>query len=75
MCTCCRRFPTAGEENAFKNGSTLDRIFLRKVCLSVEDEKELEYYLERVQEASLPFALIKDAGLTEVAPGTVTCLV
>ena len=46
----------------------------RKVCLSVEDEKELEYYLERVQEASLPFALIKDAGLTEVAPGTVTVL-
>ena len=46
----------------------------RKVCLAVEDEDELEYYLERVQEASLPFAVIKDAGLTEVAPGTVTVL-
>jgi len=46
----------------------------RKICLAVEDEEELEYYLERVQDASLPFALIKDAGLTEVAPGTVTVL-
>ena len=46
----------------------------RKVCLAVEDEEELEYYLQQVREASLPFALIKDAGLTEVAPGTVTVL-
>ena len=46
----------------------------RKVCLAVEDEDELEYYLQQVREASLPFALIKDAGLTEVAAGTVTVL-
>ncbi len=46
----------------------------RKVCLAVDDETELEYFLELVQEASLPFALIKDAGLTEVPPGTVTVL-
>ena len=46
----------------------------RKVCLAVEDESELEHFLELVQEASLPFALIKDAGLTEVPPGTVTVL-
>ena len=46
----------------------------RKICLAVDDEDELKYYLEQVQEASLPFALIKDAGLTEVAPGTTTVL-
>ena len=45
-----------------------------KVCLAVEDEDELDYYLQQVREASLPFALIKDAGLTEVAPGTITVL-
>ena len=46
----------------------------RKICLAVDDEEEIEYFLNLVQEASLPFALIKDAGLTEVAPGTVTVL-
>ena len=46
----------------------------RKICLAVDDEDELKYYLGQVQEASLPFALIKDAGLTEVAPGTTTVL-
>ena len=46
----------------------------RKICLAVDDETELEYFLGLVQEASLPFALIRDAGLTEVAPGTVTVL-
>ena len=39
----------------------------RKVCLAVEDENELEHFLQLVQEASLPFAMIKDAGLTGVA--------
>ena len=46
----------------------------RKICLAVDDEEEIEYFLNLVQQASLPFALIKDAGLTEVAPGTVTVL-
>ena len=46
----------------------------RKVCLAVEDEAELDYFLQLVQEASLPFALVRDAGLTEVATGTVTVL-
>jgi PTH2 family peptidyl-tRNA hydrolase len=46
----------------------------RKICLAVDDETELEYFLGLVQEASLPFALFRDAGLTEVAPGTVTVL-
>ena len=46
----------------------------RKVCLAVEDENETEHFLQLVQEASLPFAMIGDAGLTEVAPGTVTVL-
>lgn len=46
----------------------------RKVCLAIDDENELEHFLTLVQEASLPFALVRDAGLTEVAPGTATVL-
>lgn len=46
----------------------------RKVCLAIDNENELEHFLTLVQEASLPFALVRDAGLTEVAPGTATVL-
>ena len=46
----------------------------RKICLSVDDEEDLMYFLGLVEEASLPYSLIEDAGLTEVAPGTVTVL-
>ena len=46
----------------------------RKVCLAVENEDELSYFVGLVEDASLPFAVIKDAGLTEIPPGTVTVL-
>ena len=46
----------------------------RKICLSVDDEEDLMYFLGLVKEASLPYSLVQDAGLTEVAPGTVTVL-
>ena len=46
----------------------------RKICLSVDDEEDLMYFLGLVKEASLPYSLVQDAGLTEIAPGTVTVL-
>ena len=46
----------------------------RKVCLAVENEDELSHFVGLVEGASLPFAVIKDAGLTEIPPGTVTVL-
>ena len=46
----------------------------RKVCLAVENEDELSHFVGLVEDASLPFAVIKDAGLTEIPPGTVTVL-
>ena len=46
----------------------------RKVAVKVKDEKELLKLEEQANDLGLPNALIVDRGLTEVPPGTVTCL-
>jgi len=50
------------------------RKFSKKVILKVEDEKELLKFKKLADENKLINALIKDAGLTEIPPGTITCL-
>ncbi|MEK6835671.1 MAG: peptidyl-tRNA hydrolase Pth2 [Nanoarchaeota archaeon] len=50
------------------------RNFSKKVILKVQDEKELLKYKKLADKAKLVTALIKDAGRTEVKPGTITCL-
>jgi PTH2 family peptidyl-tRNA hydrolase len=46
----------------------------KKIVVKVNDEKELLELYERAKGA-IPCALIRDAGLTQIAPGTITCLV
>jgi PTH2 family peptidyl-tRNA hydrolase len=46
----------------------------RKVVLKAEDLDELLSLKEKAAKAKLPFALITDAGLTELPPNTTTCL-
>ncbi len=46
----------------------------RKVAVKVKDEKELLELEEQANDLDLPNALIVDSGLTEIPPGTVTCL-
>jgi PTH2 family peptidyl-tRNA hydrolase len=46
----------------------------KKVVLKVKDEKELRSFLKKANTAKLITALITDAGLTVVEPGTVTAL-
>ena len=46
----------------------------RKVVLRASDVDELRSLRELAARASLPVALITDAGLTELPPNTTTCL-
>lgn len=50
------------------------REFSKKVVLEVENEKELIKFKKSCDQNKLTNALIKDAGLTEIPPGTITCL-
>lgn len=46
----------------------------KKVVLKVKTEKELMRIYEKSKKAKLPCVLIKDAGLTHLAPGTATAI-
>lgn len=45
-----------------------------KIAVKVKSEKELLALEKQAKELALPCALIIDRGLTEIPPGTVTCL-
>jgi PTH2 family peptidyl-tRNA hydrolase len=47
---------------------------MKKVVLKVADLKALLEYKRKAEDAGLVVALIVDAGHTQVAPGTATCL-
>jgi len=47
---------------------------MKKIVLRVADEKELLDYWHMAKAAKLATALIKDAGHTQVAAGSTTCL-
>jgi peptidyl-tRNA hydrolase, PTH2 family len=45
-----------------------------KICVRVENEDELRRLKGKIDEVGLPNSLIQDAGLTQLEPGTTTCL-
>lgn len=45
-----------------------------KIAVKVKNEKELLALEKLAKELALPCALVIDRGLTEVPPGTITCL-
>ncbi len=46
----------------------------KKIVLKVSSEKELIDVFNAAKKAKLPVAFIKDAGHTQLAPGTSTCV-
>jgi len=46
----------------------------KKVVLKVSNLKELNRLYKKVKAAGLPCCLIRDAGLTQLKTGTITCL-
>ena len=47
---------------------------MKKIVLKVNDLAELEKYLQSAQKNGLTTALITDAGMTHLEPGTTTCM-
>lgn len=47
---------------------------MKKVILKVKDEKELLEFEKQAKKEKLVVALVRDAGHTEVKPGTITCM-
>jgi PTH2 family peptidyl-tRNA hydrolase len=46
---------------------------MKKVVLKVQSEEELLEYFQRGKDAGIPCSLIRDAGHTQLEPGTLTC--
>ncbi len=46
----------------------------KKVVLKVSDMEELNDIVSKLEKNKIPFFLIRDAGLTQLAPGTTTAL-
>jgi PTH2 family peptidyl-tRNA hydrolase len=46
----------------------------KKIVVKVESERELFELYEKIKR-EIPCVIIKDAGFTQIPPGTVTCLV
>lgn len=65
-------------EEARKNNKKCWRAWIKegqcKIAVKVKNEIELLDLEKKAKELELPCALITDRGLTEVPPGTITCL-
>jgi PTH2 family peptidyl-tRNA hydrolase len=48
--------------------------FAKKIVLKVKDGEELMKFYRKVKKEGMPCFLVKDAGLTQLEPGTVTAL-
>ena len=47
---------------------------MKKVCLQADSEAKILEMAERAEKHEIPFYIVRDAGLTSVPPGTITCI-
>ena len=45
----------------------------KKVVVKVENEEQLTNLFQKIKDNDIPVTLIRDAGLTQIKPGTKTC--
>ena len=64
---------TAGKSNA-EWSDTWKSQGQAKVVVKVKSEQEILDLMQKARSLSIPTALIRDKGLTQVEPGTITCL-
>lgn len=50
------------------------RTGMKKIVLKVPDQATLLLFAKQAKKAKLPYEIIKDAGLTQLEPGTATAL-
>ncbi len=50
-----------------------EREGMKKIVLKVKNLEELLEYYKKCEEKGIPVSLIRDAGYTQIEPGTITC--
>jgi len=74
---CCHASVSSAEETRAKHREWWRAWMLEGQCKIALKVKDLDHLLKLEQEAkasNLPFYLVRDRGLTQVEPGTITCL-
>jgi len=73
----CSHASVTAYERVRKNDPSIARSWFeenqKKIVLKVESEAELFEYFQKGKDAGIPCELIRDAGHTQLEPGTVTC--
>ena len=64
---------------AYKESEQYDRLkwFIEgetKIILKVKSQEELENIMDRCKELKIPYSPVKDAGRTQIPPGTLTSI-
>jgi len=60
-------------KNYPKIADTWEKRGQKKIVLKVSSESELLEYFQKTKDAEIPCELIRDAGHTQIEPGTITC--